>query len=80
MAPAAITFENSPPYPAYEIVNLFAEYEPQNWAHDLKFRVDVRNLFDELYSSRASYGNEFGNVTPLYEPGRSFLLTTTANF
>lgn len=80
VAPAAITFENSPPYPAYEIVNLFAEYEPQNWAYDLKFRVDVRNLFDELYSSRASYGNEFGNVTPLYEPGRSFLLTTTANF
>lgn len=48
--------------------------------YDLTFRVDVRNLFDEVYSSRATYGNEFGNVTPLYEPGRSFLLSTTAKF
>ena len=80
VAPASVTDENSPPYPAYEIINLFAEYRPQDWKHDLTFRLDVRNLFDELYASRASYGNEFGNVVPLYEPGRSFLLSTTAKF
>ncbi|MDO9383604.1 MAG: TonB-dependent receptor plug domain-containing protein [Hyphomicrobiaceae bacterium] len=80
VAPSAVTGENSPPYPAYEIVNLFAEYHPQDWTHDLTFRLDVRNLFDQLYSSRATYGNEFGNVTPLYEPGRAFLLSTKASF
>lgn len=80
VAPAAVTGEDSPPYPAYEIVNLFAEYQPQNLKHDLTFRLDVRNLFDELYASRATYGNEFGNVVPLHEPGRSFLFSTTAKF
>ena len=80
VAPSSVTDEDSPPYPAYEIVNLFAEYQPTSLKHDLTFRLDVRNLFNELYSSRATYGNEFGNVTPLYEPGRSFLFTTTAKF
>lgn len=80
VAPPAVTGEDSPPYPAYEVVNLFAEYQPQNLKHDLTFRLDVRNLFNELYASRATYGSEFGNVTPLYEPGRSFLFTTTAKF
>ncbi|MDI6024912.1 TonB-dependent receptor [Corticibacterium sp. UT-5YL-CI-8] len=67
------------PYPAYEIVNLFAEYKPEQMPN-FTFRAEVQNLFDEEYSSRATYGQEFPNVTPLYEPGRSFLLSAKATF
>ena len=70
-----------PPYPSYAVFNTFAEYKPELRGYDLTFRIDVRNIFDETYSERASYGHEFvGEVVPLYEPGRSFLLSTTAKF
>lgn len=69
-----------PSYKAYQIYNAFIEYKPELF-YDLAFRLDVKNIFDETYSDRASYGQEFvGEVTPLYEPGRSFLLSTTARF
>lgn len=67
------------PYKAYEVVNLFAEWKPVSRPH-LTLRAEVQNLFDETYSERATYGQEFGNVTPLYEPGRAFLLTVKATF
>ncbi len=67
------------PYAAYEVVNLFAEWKPEQLNHFI-FRAEVRNIFDETYSDRATYGQEFGNVTPLYEPGRSFLITAKAKF
>ncbi|WP_291173788.1 TonB-dependent receptor [Hyphomicrobium sp.] len=69
----------SPPYKSYKVFNAFAEYKP-GLPYDLTFRADVRNIFDETYADRATYGQEFGIVTPLYEPGRSFLLSTTAKF
>lgn len=69
----------SPPYEAYKVFNAFAEYRP-DWAYDVTLRADVHNIFDETYSDRATYGTEFGNVTPLYEPGRSFLLGATSKF
>ncbi len=69
----------TPPYKAYEVVNLFSEWKPERLPH-FTFRAEVKNLFDESYSDRASYGQEFGNVTPLYEPGRSFLITAKATF
>jgi hemoglobin/transferrin/lactoferrin receptor protein len=67
------------PYKAYEVVNVFAEWKPQQ-LQNVTFRADVKNLFDESYSDRATYGQEFGNVTPLYEPGRSLLITAKATF
>ena len=66
-------------YDEYKVVNLFAEWKPEQW-ENFSFRAELRNLFDENYSNRATYGQEFGNVTPLYEPGRSFLLTAKATF
>ncbi|TKT77660.1 TonB-dependent receptor [Aquamicrobium sp. LC103] len=71
--------EGVEPYKAYEIVNVFAEYRPERLPN-FTFRAEVQNLFNEAYSKRATYGHEFGNVTPLYEPGRSFLLTAKATF
>lgn len=70
---------NTPAYKAYEVVNIFAEYKPASLSH-FTFRADVKNLFDETYAERATYGQEFGTVTPLYEAGRTFLLTAKATF
>ncbi|MET0171557.1 MAG: TonB-dependent receptor, partial [Agrobacterium vaccinii] len=67
------------PYKAYEVVNVFTEWKPEQ-LQNFTFRAEVKNLFDESYSDRATYGQEFGNVTPLYEPGRSFLITAKATF
>jgi hemoglobin/transferrin/lactoferrin receptor protein len=46
----------------------------------MTFRAEVQNLFNETYASRATYGQEFGNVTPLHEQGRSFRLSIKATF
>ncbi|MCO5733123.1 TonB-dependent receptor [Rhizobium sp. SSA_523] len=66
-------------YSAYEVVNLYTEWKPETLQH-MTFRAEVQNLFDETYASRATYGQEFGNVTPLYEQGRTFLLSVRATF
>ncbi|MDS7594630.1 TonB-dependent receptor [Agrobacterium tumefaciens] len=67
------------PYAAYTVVNAFAEWKPER-LRNITFRAEVRNLFNETYSQRATYGQEFGNVTPLSEPGRSFLIAAKAKF
>ena len=69
----------SRPYKAYEVANAFVEYKPPTH-QNLTLRAEVNNIFDELYSDRATYGQEFGTVTPLYQPGRSFLLSVKATF
>ncbi len=66
-------------YKAYEVVNFFAEWKPETMQH-LSFRAELKNAFNETYSSRATYGQEFSTVNPLYEPGRAFLLTAKATF
>lgn len=69
------------PYSSYKVFNAFVEYKPDLPGFDLTLRADVHNIFDETYSERASYGHEFvGEVVPLYEPGRSFLLSATSRF
>ncbi|MBP2233148.1 hemoglobin/transferrin/lactoferrin receptor protein [Azospirillum agricola] len=63
----------------YEVVNLFVEHRLPQFSN-LTLRADVRNLFDASYADRATYGQEFGTVTPLHQPGRSFLLSASARF
>jgi hemoglobin/transferrin/lactoferrin receptor protein len=65
--------------PGYTVVNLYAEYRPVN-APNLMLRLDVNNLFDETYASRGTYGQDIADVTPLYQPGRSFIVTASAKF
>jgi len=65
-------------FPSYEVFNLFAEYQPV-WSVNTKLRLDVRNIFDDTYADRATYQG-FGTVTPLYQPGRSVLLSVSATF
>ncbi|WP_244506429.1 TonB-dependent receptor [Pararhizobium polonicum] len=66
-------------YKGYEVFNAFVEYKPPT-RPNLTFRADLKNIFDETYSDRATYGQEFGTVTPLYEQGRAFMLTAKATF
>ncbi|WP_020168270.1 MULTISPECIES: TonB-dependent receptor [Methylotenera] len=65
-------------FPSYEVFNLFAEYQPA-WSVNTKLRLDVRNIFDDTYADRATYQG-FGTVTPLYQAGRSLLLSVSATF
>lgn len=67
------------PLEGYEVVNLYAEYQP-DFARFLTLRVEANNIFDEAYADRATYGQEFANVEPLREPGRSFLIKAKATF
>ncbi|MDP9836551.1 hemoglobin/transferrin/lactoferrin receptor protein [Neorhizobium huautlense] len=69
----------APPYKAYEVVNVFTQWKPEQMPH-FTFRAEVKNLFDASYADRATYGQEFGNVRPLFEPGRSFLMSAKASF
>jgi len=63
----------------YEVFNLFAEYRP-DFAQFLTMRVEANNIFDANYADRATYGQEFSNVEPLREPGRSFFFFLRAEF
>lgn len=65
--------------PSYEVVNAFIEYAPASLPN-ITLRADVKNIFDEAYASRATYGQDFVVVNPLLEPGRSFRLGATARF
>ncbi|WP_276121261.1 TonB-dependent receptor [Pararhizobium qamdonense] len=69
----------SKPYQSYQVFNAFLEYKPPT-RPNLTFRADIKNIFDETYSDRATYGQEFANVVPLYEQGRAFILTARATF
>ena len=64
---------------AYEVVSLFGEYQP-DFAQYLLVRLEANNLFDETYADRATYGQDFTNVQPLLEQGRSFLLKVRVTF
>ncbi|MGR3455950.1 TonB-dependent receptor plug domain-containing protein [Pseudooceanicola sp.] len=63
----------------YEVVNLFAEYVPPSY-QNLTIRAEVNNLFDTEYADRATYGAEYGSVTTLKEPGRTFSLVAVTRF
>ncbi|WP_121061062.1 TonB-dependent receptor domain-containing protein [Chachezhania antarctica] len=69
------------PLPGYQAVNAFVEYVPAAYGN-LKLRLQVDNLFDELYTDRATYGQEFVSegLIPLYQPGRSVSVRATLTF
>lgn len=70
---------DSLPLSGYEVVNVFAEYKPLQLPN-LTLRAEVKNLLDQTYADRATYGQEFGTVTPLYQPGRAIVLSASARF
>ena len=73
------TASRGQPLPAYEVLNVFAEYQPES-IKGLTWRAEVNNVFDQTYTSRATYGQEYDTVEPLREPGRSVKLVLTYRF
>lgn len=67
------------PYKAYQVVNLFAEWQPLQDTPDWTLRAEINNLFDTAYISRGTYG-QTATVTPVYSEGRSLYLNSTLKF
>lgn len=65
--------------PGYEVVNAYLEWTPPARTN-FTLRVDARNIFDETYTNRAAYGQDFLGVSPHLDPGRSFRLSATMRF
>lgn len=65
--------------PGYEVVNAYVEWTPPS-RPDFTLRLDALNIFDENYTDRAAYGQDFLGVKPHSDPGRSFRMTATARF
>lgn len=61
----------------YTVVDLYADYQV---LESLALRVGIDNAFDEAYTDRASYGQEFPTVVTLQEPGRSFTFNARYTF
>jgi hemoglobin/transferrin/lactoferrin receptor protein len=68
------------PINGYNLFNAFVEWKPTQPAlQNVTLRADVRNIFDEEYYSRGSYGKT-DMVTPVYSPGRTFYLSGNIRF
>jgi hemoglobin/transferrin/lactoferrin receptor protein len=65
--------------PSYEVVNLYAQYQPTQM-ENLNIRLDIYNLFDAEYASRSSDGLDNSHVIVLNEPGRTVSLTASIKF
>lgn len=65
--------------PAAASVNAYLEWTPPS-KPDFTLRLEALNIFDENYTDRAAFGQDFDGVNPHYDPGRSFRLTATARF
>lgn len=65
--------------PGYAVLNLFSEYASPT-VEGLVLRAEVLNVFDKTYADRATYGADFAEIEPFYEPGRSVQLTAAFKF
>ncbi|KGJ02786.1 hemoglobin/transferrin/lactoferrin receptor protein [Paracoccus halophilus] len=54
----------------YAVLNLSAEYQIATMKGAV-LRLDIKNVFDETYADRGSYGQEYSSLIPLNEPGRN---------
>lgn len=66
--------------PGYVTADLYAQYTPPSF-QALELRLDVRNVTDATYVSRASSADvDNARADAFNEPGRSFLLTSKLSF
>lgn len=65
--------------PGYAVLNLFTEYASPD-VEGLVVRAELLNVFDKEYADRATYGGDFADVTPFYEPGRTFQIVAAMKF
>jgi hemoglobin/transferrin/lactoferrin receptor protein len=73
--------EPKKPLPGYEVVNAFVEWTPPS-RPNFTLRADARNIFDETYTNRAAFAQDFADpaLRPHLDPGRSFRLSATMRF
>lgn len=85
----ALDYDNEPShaldtYPTqtlegYENVSLFVEYYPPALP-GVTLRGEVRNLFNQTFADRATYGGDYPGFQQLNEPGRTFIVEAIARF
>ncbi len=61
----------------YSVLDVFIEHVVNE---DFDIRMTIDNVTDEAYVDRASYGQEFVTVQPLYEIGRTFIASARYRF
>lgn len=66
----------------YQVFNVYARWEPEFLDPHFSIRLDVNNLFDENYYRRGTYSGSVTNnlLQPVYDPGRSFILSANLRF
>lgn len=64
---------------SYEVFDVFAQWTPPQFAQ-LSLRGEVNNLLDKSYVDRFTSGASLGFISPLREPGRSFVVSTRLTF
>lgn len=75
----ALTRNGFQPIKGYGVVDLFSEWQPLKSYEHWTLRLEANNILDKAYISRGTYPAAT-NVTPVYEEGRAFLLSTTVKF
>lgn len=65
--------------PAYEVVNLFATYQPQQF-DNLWIRFGIDNVLDETYANRSNSGSGSTDIIPFNEPGRTVSVLAKLTF
>ncbi|MCG7392848.1 TonB-dependent receptor [Microvirga sp. ACRRW] len=76
----ALRAEGFYPINGYNLFNAFVEWKPTQFGlENVTLRADARNIFDEEYYSRGSYGKT-DMINPVYSPGRSFYLSANVKF
>ncbi|MCY1378805.1 hypothetical protein D9M69_664690 [compost metagenome] len=61
------------------MLNLFTEYSSPTIA-GLSIRAEVNNVFDKEFADRATYGQDYRTLAPLYEPGRTVQIVAAMKF
>lgn len=75
----ALTENGFQPIKGYAVLDLFTQWQPLDSYEHWTVRVEANNVMDKRYISRGTYSST-GTVTPVYDEGRSFLLSTTVKF
>lgn len=75
----ALTQANFQPMKGYAVFDLFGQWQPLESYDHWTLKLEANNIFDKAYVARGSYTTA-NNITPVYEEGRAFLLSTTVKF
>ncbi|MBI2242087.1 MAG: TonB-dependent receptor [Magnetospirillum gryphiswaldense] len=75
----ALTRANYQPMKGYAVFDLFGQWQPLESNENWTVRLEANNVLDKKYVARGSYTTA-NNITPVYEEGRAFLLSTSVKF